>query len=371
MSTRTYVVPGLAVVTVRSDVIELVRAAIEFQLGHFACATEPATRSLPRIAVAPFAALSAPASAVVFHQQRSVPGQLLIAPEERHATRRTPDGFEVFTDSPAVLVIMLLQVVALGRQQSFLHAAGWCDAAGAVTLLPGPGGVGKTALLAAAVLRHGARLLGDDLVLVGERGAAAFPRAFVLKDYHRELFPGAFTAAQGAQARRQRWRPLVKFLRENAPFHGLAKTVFRRAGRLESASAWLHVHATPPEYLTVPVAQLFGAERIAAGGPIRRVIYTERHEGAEFEFGPLGADAAVQRSLAVLQHEWADYLRWFYALGAVDVVNCGECMRDTEAALRAAFARAAISLLRVPKAATPAELEVAFAAHAGFASNGP
>jgi hypothetical protein len=364
---RTYVVPDLAVVTVSADVIELVRSATDFQLGHFALADGTAAPAdLPLIKVEPYPRLLTPAGVVKFQAMRAEPGRLLHSPEGRHATRRTADGFEVFSDSPEVLVVLLLQTIALRKGRTFLHAAAWCDASGSVTLLPGPGGVGKTALLSAAVLRHGARLLGDDLVLVGAEGAAAFPRAFVLKDYHRSLFPAAFAGARQERRTRDRWRPVVKFFRENAPFHGVFKSLFRRAGRLESASSWLHTHATPPEYLTVPVARLFGPERIGANGPVRRVIYVERYEGGEFRLAPLAAEAAVQRSLAVLHHEWSDYLRWFCALGAVEVVDLGAHFRATEAAMRAAFSQAQISLLQVPVNASPEALEQAFATHASF-----
>ncbi|MBK8856225.1 MAG: hypothetical protein IPN11_00630 [Opitutaceae bacterium] len=364
---RTYLVPDLAVVTVDGDVIELVRGAIDFQLGHFALAAEaPGPAGLPRIRVEPYARFAAPAGDVRFQSLRAEPGRLLHDPEGRHATCRTADGFEVFSDSPQVLVILLLQNLALRQGRTFLHAAAWCDAAGAVTLVPGPGGVGKTALLSAAVQRHGALLLGDDLVLVGAAGAAAFPRAFVLKEYHRGLFPGAFATATTERRSRDRWRPLVRFLRENAPFHGLFKSVFRRAGRLESASSWLHSHATPPEYLTVPVARLFGPGRIGTGGLVQRVIYIEWYEGTEFLFVLLAFEVAVQRSLAVLHHEWSDYLRWFCALGAVELVDLGAHFRSAEAAMRAAFAGAEVSLLQVPVGASPEALERAFAARAGF-----
>ncbi len=364
---RTYVIPGLAVVTVAADVTELLRDSIEFQLGHFGSLPDVAVPDgLAGIKVEPYRRFVAPAETIRYQDWRAVPGVVLFSPAERHATRRRGDGFEVFSDSPVVLINLLLQAVALRQGRTLLHAAGWCDAAGDVTLLPGPGGVGKTALLAAAVQRHGARLLGDDLILVGAGGAAAFPRDFVLKDYHRGLFPAAFATAQAARRGRDRWRPLVAFVRANAPFHGLLKSAFRRAGRLEHASAWLQTRSTPPEYLTVPVAKLFGADRIAVGGPVRRVVYLERHDASEFTHGPMDLADAVQRSLAVLHHEWSDYLRWFCALGAVDLVDVGAHFRLTESALRTALAGAELTRLQIPAGATPEALEKAFAAHLGF-----
>lgn len=369
MSAQAYVVPELACVTVDAAVPELVSAAIGFQLGHFAQpAGMPLPTGLPLISIEPYARYAGPAGGVYFHSARAETGRLLHAPEARYAVRRNENGFSVFTDTPEVLVVLLLQMLALARGRTFLHAAGWCDSSGAVTLLPGPGGVGKTALLAAAVLRHDSSLLGDDLVLVGAAGAEAFPRAFVLKDYHRTIFPDAFAAAVTERQRRDFWRPVVKFLRENAPFHGLLKSAFRRAGRLESASSWLHTRSVTPDFHTVPVARLFGPGKVAASGPVRRVIWLERHAGSDFRHEVLAHEVAVRRSFAVLHHEWADYLRWFCALGALDLVDMGAHFQATQSALRSAFAGAEVSLLQVPECASPDQLEQAFAARAGFAA---
>jgi hypothetical protein len=368
MSALTYFVPDLALIKVAMDVPELVRSSIEFQLGHFAVADQNRLPGwMPLITVEPYRRLTGGNGEMVFHALRAERCRLLHSPDGRHATRRTADGFAIYSDTPDVLIVLLLQTLALRQGRTFLHAAGWCDATGAVTLLPGPGGVGKTALLSAAVLRHDARLLGDDLVLVGKAGRAqAFPRAFVLKDYHRGLFPEAFEAVRRSEL--QPWRPVIKFLRENAPFHGLLKSFFRKAGRLESASSWLQMRATRPEYKTVPVARLFGADRVAAGGLVARVVYVERYSGTVFRLSVITREEVARRSLAVLHHEWVDYLRWFFALGAVELIDLGAHFRETESAMLAGFAGAPLHLLQVPEGASPEELEQAFATHLGFAS---
>ncbi|HWA86497.1 MAG TPA: hypothetical protein VG710_09765 [Opitutus sp.] len=369
MNADTYVVPGLAVVVVSREVATPVRRSIEFQLGYFLTPENfTIAAEMARISVAPYARFEGAAEAAQFHGARGTRGRVLDHRSARHATVRTPAGFDVYTDSPEVLIILLLQTLALQRGVSFLHAAGWSDARGDATLLPGPGGVGKTALLTAAVLRHGAKLLGDDLVLIGrDAEAKAFPRAFVLKEYHRALVPEAFAAAE-AEARNRvgRLRPLVKFLRENAPLHGLTKSIFGKMGRLERTSLWLQERSTSPEFLTVPVTRLFGTKSVAPGGRVRRVVYIERCEGTEFRRLTLAADEVVRRSLAVLHHEWADYLRWFCALGAMEIVDLGGHFRDTETVMRTAFAEADVSLFQVPVAATPEELERAFADFVGF-----
>lgn len=361
-----YRVPDLAEVTVATGVLPHLRETIEFQLGHFRVPEAAAPiGGLPRISVAPYGEFEG-AGAIRFHTACGEVGALLHEPLRRHATMQTDVGFAVFSDTPEVLIVLLLQVLALRSERTFLHAAGWCDPGGAVTLVPGPGGVGKTALLSAAVLRHGARLLGDDLVTVGREGAAAFPRAFVLKDYHRSLFPAEFAAADTAETRAavmRRW--LVRFARENAPFHGVVKALFARFGRVDGASLWLQRQSQAAEFHAVPVARLFGADRVAAGGPIRRVVYLERHYGP-FRLENFEAGAVVRRSVAVLHHEWADYLRWFCTLGALDLVDVSGCVRGAEAAMRTAFEGAEILRLQVPVEATPEELERVWAERIGF-----
>lgn len=363
-----YFVPGIATVSVAADVVPPVRSSIEFQLGYFRVENGDSRQAeLARIDVRPYAQFEPGPGEVHFHSSQGRPGEQLHSQSRRHALRQTAKGFQVFTDTPELAVVVLLQLLALRRGFTLLHSAGWCDPSGAVTLLPGPGGVGKTALLSAAVLRHEARLLGDDLVLVGQGGQAeAFPRSFVLKPYHRSLFPGIFADLETGNRHQARWRPIVGFLRDNAPFKGVLKSVAQRFGRLEEASLWLQEHAVDQGFYTVPVTRLFGAERIGRSGPVRRVVYLERHEGSEFCLATMPAEAVVRRSVAVLHHEWVDYMRWIFACGAMEVVDLGSYFRQVESAMHAAFAAAEIHQLKVPLRATPEELERFFAQGLGF-----
>ncbi len=367
-----YLVPGIAVVTVAEGVAPSVCESLEFQLGYFRMAAgESQPMDLAHIAVKPYAHFRGESADVHFHTLKGRPGEMIYSEGRRHALRRTPQAFEVFTDTPELPVVVLLQLLALRRGFTLLHSAGWCDSSGAVTLLPGPGGVGKTALLSAAVLRHGARLLGDDLVLVGQGARAeAFPRSFVLKDYHRTLFPEIFAESVMKSRHKARWRPVVSFLRENAPFKGVLKSMAHRAGRLEPASLWLQEHAVDQGFYTLPVTRLFGADRIGRGGPVRRVVYLERYDGPEFHLEPMSADAAVRRSVAVLHHEWTEYLRWFCACGALEVLDFGGYFREVESAMHAAFAAAEIHRLQVPLGITPEGLELFFKQRLGFGAKG-
>lgn len=368
-----YRVPGLAELRIDSSVLAHVREAIEFQLGYFRVIDEsPSPADLPVIRVEPYARLQQTAR-THFHQWRGELRAMMQNSDARHATVRHPMGFDVFSDTPEVLVVLLLQLLALRTDRSFIHAAAWADGEGCVTLVPGPGGVGKTALASAAVQQHGAQLLGDDLVLVGPGGsAAAFPRAFVLKAYHRELFPSEFATADAATTSRIRGvrRLLVKAIRENVPFHGMLKALARRAGRLDAISLRLQRASMTPDFHAVPVAQLFGAGRIAIEGTVARVVYLERHDGEDFVLESMEPASVAARSLAVLHHEWADYLRWFCALGALEVFDMGAYFRRTEQVLHRTCAAAPCQLVRVPAATSPMQLAEWFAENVGFHSSG-
>ena len=364
---KTYDIPNLARVTVASSTPQLVREAIAFQIGHFTMEAPRSEPELPLIRIAGYGGFAGP-TPVEFHDGTGSIGSCWHHSAQRHATVRTESGFDVFTDTGEILVVLLLQILALRQGRSFLHAAGWVDAAGRATLVPGPGGVGKTALLTTAVREHGVRLLGDDLVLVDRtRQVAAFPRAFVLKPYHRDQFPDQFAAIAMTEERARRWRPLVRWVRENAPFHGMLKGVAQRAGKLDDVSWWLQRKSTAPDLHTVPVAELFGHEKVASTGTVHRVAYLERHRSTNISCDVLPTDVLVRRCLAVLHHEWADYLRWHASLGALDIVDWSEHFAASTRVLHEAFASTTAVNLKVPADTSPERLAEIFSTEVGFA----
>ena len=96
---RTYLVPGLAVVTVAGDVTDLLRNSIEFQLGHFTTSPNAAVLGgLAFIKVEPYRRFVVPDGTVRFQDWRAVPGVVGFSPEGRHATPPNRDGFEILSD---------------------------------------------------------------------------------------------------------------------------------------------------------------------------------------------------------------------------------------------------------------------------------
>ncbi len=361
-----YKIHSLVEVRVGEAVRSHVRDSIEFQIGHFKTQEASSDGAAAFIRYEPYDRFQG-ADATEFHMVRGQSGRVLHAPDSRFAIVVNGSGFDVFTDTSEVLVNILIQVIALRRGMTFMHAAGWVDGLGRVTLAPGPGGVGKTALLSAGIMRHKARLLGDDLVLVGVGAKAlSFPRAFVLKPYHRSQYPDHYPNA--VSARRSCVAPVARFLKANMPFRGLIKDALRRVGRLEPAAVWLNHGFTGDEIYPVPVEKLFGAKCVAEGGEVDRVVYLERWDGSEFIKMAMTTRAVVARGMAVLQHEWVEYGRWFSQLGALELISMPDYFRALECAMTAACNRAEKWLVQVPASTTPEELESWFARNVGFDS---
>jgi len=356
----------LADVWLEPTVKEHVRASIAFQLDHFR--TDDRSTAMAagaaRLRFAPYSSFTGEAP-VHFHLVKGSVGRCLHAPHARYAIVVTPEGFDVFSDTGETLINILVQLVSLRRGMTFLHSAGWVDSDGRATLLPGPGGVGKTALLSAGVLRHGVSVLGDDLVLIGQEARVlSFPRAFVLKPYHRNQFPGHFPVA--SQSRRAWLGPVMRFAQENVPFRGVLKSLARRAGRLEATSLWMQQGFTGPDLFPVPVATLFGNDRVADSGRVTRVIYLERHDRPTFDREDLSLDSLVVRSMAVLQHEWVDFGRWFNQMAAFELFLLPDYFRSVEDSIRSACGAAERALVRIPASASPDELEAWFEQRFGF-----
>ena len=64
----------------------------------------------------------------------------------------------------------------------------------------------------------------------------------------------------------------------------------------------------------------------------------------------------VRRLASIVHHEWADHMRAFWQLGSLEIVDLPAYLAETARILEAGTASVPIHLLRIPDAATPAEL---------------
>jgi len=359
MAFRVYRFHGLVDVLVDDGVSASLQRSIDFQIAHF---RDEGEATAPwRIEVFPYervADVDADA-ATRFHLSQAVTGSLLDMPPQRVALRVEAWGYSLFLHGGSGFLMVALQLLLHAQGLSLVHAGAISDPSGRVILLPGAGGVGKTALIARLVRDCRCQLLGDDVVALSDRGRVlSVPRAFVLKEYHRETLPDAFASA----ARRPRRvspgvRRALRFAYRNAPFMGVTLKLLSMAGVLENVVARFR---PPAEIEAVPVSSLFGPSAVAAEGPLRETVFLERYAGAAFRFEPLDGKALVRRLFSIMHHEWVDHMRAFWQLGAVEIADLPAYFIEMARILEAATAAPASHILRIPEAATPEELTRCF-----------
>lgn len=355
-----YNIHDLVEVTVDPRVPAALREAIAFQIEHFRIG-DGAPHTPHRIAVRPYDDWSQfkPQVFQAFHTCDGVDAKWFDHPDRRLAYQKDAAGYRVFADTPAFLINMLLQFIFVQHGITLVHAAAVVDEQDRVTLLPGPGGVGKTALLGSLVKHHGYRLLGDDIIGLREDGVCfSFPRSFVLKEYHRSVYPELFDELGLNQRKRRRSviKRVANVLVDNMPGKGLARAILRGAGLLGAAQKALASPSTPPFLAAAPVQDVFGSDSVADSGQLDQVIFMERWTGPHFEQHRMPAASMMRRMVSIIHHEWADHMRSFWGLGSMELVDLPRYFRNVESICRIALANAPCHRVMIPTNATPDEL---------------
>jgi hypothetical protein len=354
-----YHIHSLIRVDVDERVCQSLRDAIDFQIAYFRHSAPPAAPS--RIEVYPYADFAArrPGAVHAFHQCAGGDSTWMEDAAKRCAIMRTESGFAAFADSPRLLINLLIQFLLVERGITLVHAAAAADPQGNVTLLPGPGGVGKTALLGSLVQQHGYRLLGDDVVGIDEDGQCwAFPRNFVLKAYHETVYPQVFerlgitTDTPGPRATLS----LMNIMADNIPLKGVIRAMLRKAGYLQAVQQTLSEPRTEPYLAAVPVEDVLGPDCVIDRGPIQRIVFLERWDQPQFDFDVMSPDAMVNRLCSIIHHEWADHMRHFWTLGSLDVVDFAAYFPAIVRIARSAVGGRTCERMRIPDGATPREL---------------
>jgi hypothetical protein len=362
---RCYDVHGLVHVLIEAGVRPEIVREIEFQIGSFRVADGSiGSSSVPRIILRPYAGRLSTNDAdfpeAVFYVCSGIVGASLQDSGSKIAVEKQGNGYAVGADYANVLINLYLQLLIAPQGFSMVHAAAYRNLEGKVTVLAGAGGIGKTAVLGYAVRERGLQHLGDDLVIVSTEGRClSFPRAFVLKSYHREGYADTFS-----RLRLPKWNlySAKRFLVENAPFVGLAKSFLRRSGLYYKVADLLRPQ---PFLATVRPEDLFGENSVADSGEIGRIAYMDRMQTSRFELRPLDSEVLVNRLFSVIHYEWKDFLTHLISLGSLDVVNLPRYYEQVVIALRGAVEGRELVHVCIPAGATPEQL-VRFLDDQGF-----
>jgi hypothetical protein len=134
----------------------------------------------------------------------------------------------ICADHPNFLINLYVQILLIEQNCTLIHASAYQAKSGKINIFTGAGGAGKTAILGHAVSQMGLKYLGDDLVIINlNKECLSFPRHFVLKKYHSQIYSKTFSESKIYNFN---FSYLKRFLHENLPFVGIIKTLLKKIG---------------------------------------------------------------------------------------------------------------------------------------------
>ena len=198
------------------------------------------------------------------------------------------DGWNLITAQECnEWLVIAMELSLLATNHTWIHAAA-LEKNGDVLLLPSWGGVGKTATVCRYVREYGWRLLGDDLVIIGERGVLPFLKPFVIYPYHKDLFPELFSNGNTT---------IVKNLAVSNMMSRAIPTVKRVLRLFPRVLAFLRKHN--PQSMRVLPHRIFTEEQLSKGGSPMKMVWLERSMGNDVCMKTITADMLASKAATV------------------------------------------------------------------------
>ena len=354
-----YNIHDLVRISTTEDIPNNVQSDIDFQIKYFQTDHEPKCKYY--IQVKPFSQFSGGTlgnASDIFHLLEGQTGLTLIDPIKKFAVTKLSDGFEIYVSKKSFLVNFYIQLLFLKEGISMVHAAAVGDHQGNVILFPGPGGVGKTAIINYFIREKGYQTLGDDIIGLGEDGTCyAFPREFVLKKYHQNVYPEVFRKhgykfGRGIDKKTFYYLELIfyRLIFKNLPFQGIISSIVYRLGLV-------NLFKKKKDFFTVPISEVFGDNSVLERGKLSQLIFLERFKETESQLMQVSHDRMTQIMFAIINHEWVDFMREIFSLGALEVIDLHEYMKRTHQNIQNALRHIEeYHFLKIPEGASPEEL---------------
>lgn len=203
-------------------------------------------------------------------------------------------------------MMILLEYSLLENKCTLIHSAGVLKDGNAY-IFPSWGGVGKTASVAKLIREGEYKLLGDDLVLLKSDGTVyAFPKKFVLYDYHRKLFSDVMEDKKLIKG---------KFSKLVSKFIPLIKSILRKFPFILS---WARRHN--PQSKRVSPYEIFGKDKIGQCGTVKKCTWLERINVPKTKTVEIDTYKLASKSLIITIHELFDNrLQEFF------IALCADC----------------------------------------------
>lgn len=357
MNEHIYHIHNLITVRVNPKVRPWVLKSINRQLGSFLSSKQDHSNPL-MILVNPFEMFSFAQDREIFQNSEGGRDSWYANRDSRLAIEKIPAGYAVYTDAMFSFT-GLIQQLFISRGISFAHAAALQNPAGGVTILAGCGGVGKTALSGFLVKEKGYKLLGDDMIALTESGMClAFHKAFVLKEYHRSVYPELFATRKYMSLQKRATRSIIWHLYANVPFRGIIDKFLKSQGVYNRIAFIPFIRR---DYVdVVPAEQIFDANCLAKQGPIAKTILLLRCSVPDFSIEEQNGIWMARRIFAILYQELENDLKRLLEMGSLGLEDLGVNFWRARVILEKAVSGAPCRVMRIPHKATPEELARAF-----------
>src|SRR3989344_3290684 len=357
MDEYVYHIHNLITVRVNPKSRPWVLKSINRQLGSFRSSKRDHSNPL-MISVSPFEMFSFAQDREIFQNLEGGRDLWCADRDSRLAIEKKPAGYAVYTDAMFSFT-GLIQQIFISKGISFAHAAALQSPAGLVTVLAGSGGVGKTTLSGFLVKEKEYKLLGDDMIALTESGMClAFHKAFVLKEYHRSVYPELFATRKYMNLQRRITRSIIWHLYANVPFREIIDKFLKSQGVYNRIAFIPFIRR---DYVdVVPAEQIFPAKCLAQQGPVEKTILLLRCSVIDFSIEEQNGASMARRIFAVFYEELENDLKRLLEMGAVGLEDLGASFWRARVILEKAVSITPCYVLRIPQKATPEELARAF-----------
>lgn len=184
-------------------------------------------------------------------------------------------------------LVIAVQLALLNCNHSLIHAAA-LEKNGEVLMFPSWGGVGKTATVCRFIREYGWRLLGDDLVIIGEGRVLPFLKPFVIYPYHKDLFPELFNNGENHT---------VKNLTLSNMMSRMIPGVKRALRPFPRVLAFLRKHN--PQSMRVAPRNIFAEKQLSKGGTPCRLVWLERSMKADICCSDITPNELASKAVSV------------------------------------------------------------------------
>jgi hypothetical protein len=320
---KYYNIHNLVEIIVNSNVSKWIIKDIEFQVGFF-IASEQSKSKIPKIEIYPYAEFSKfrnhyePES--IFYKETSVVGKYLNNANENLCIYKSNGNFIIFADYSNFLINLFIQILIVEQGYTMIHAAGYKSSSGLIYIIAGAGGIGKTSIVSYAVINKGLKILGDDIVIIGNKECLSFPREFVLKTYHSKSHEQIL---KNNNISLFNFYTIKRFIIDNFPFKSLIIKILKKFKLYYNLVRLVN---PTPHLATISPDKIFGKGSIESKGIIGKICYMERVKDNSFSLTKINNEVISNRLLSIIHHEWISYMPQLLSLGANDVINLNHYM---------------------------------------------